>query len=74
MEVLENPMKSSCSNCAQKELYSHFVPEISKAKVLKQSKLKTPKSKILQKGFRLYTPNRGKMRKKIENFGGCVRI
>jgi len=34
MEVQEKPMKFSCSNFSHKGLYSHFLPDASKAKVL----------------------------------------
>jgi len=36
MEVLEKPMKLSCSGCAKKGLYSHYMLEDAKARVLNQ--------------------------------------
>jgi hypothetical protein len=49
MKVLEKPIEASCSDCEQKELYPHFVPEASKAKVIHQSGPKTSESKVLNK-------------------------
>ncbi|WJX57384.1 hypothetical protein P8452_42953 [Trifolium repens] len=47
--MLMKLMKSSCSDCIQKGLYSYFAPKASKAKVLDLSEAKTSESIVPKK-------------------------